>query len=61
MRRLKYVGSMSSAVLYDGREVKREEPFEADDQTAEGLLAQTENYAPADDDAPPARPKAGRS
>ncbi len=56
MMKLKYVGSMSSAVLFDGRAVMRDQVFEVeDDQVAAGLLAQTDNYAGTVDDAAPRR------
>lgn len=58
MSRLKYVGEMPSAVLYDGREVKRGAAFEVTDETiAKNLLSQEDNYAPADDQ-PHAKPRA---
>ena len=58
MSRLKYVGTMPTAVLYDGREVERGAAFEVQDETiAKNLLSQEDNYAPADDQ-PRARPRA---
>ena len=60
MTRVKYVGSMPTAVLYDGREVERGVPFDvADDQVAKDLLSQEDNYAPADDQ-PRAKPRASK-
>jgi len=49
MKRIKYVGSMARAVLFDGREVARGEAFDVEDGAAHGLLAQPDNYAAAED------------
>lgn len=58
MTRIKYVGSMPTAVLFDGREVKRGEAFDVQDEAiAKDLLSQEDNYAPADDQ-PRAKPRA---
>lgn len=60
MTRVKYVGPMSSAVLFDGREVQRGVAFDVDDDAiAKDLLGQTDNYAPADE-SPRARPRAAK-
>jgi hypothetical protein len=64
VKRFKYVGSMSSVVLYDGREVKRGEAFEVEnDAIAASLLKQEDNYAAIDAEKPAShsRPHGGRN
>ena len=59
--KLKYIGTMPSAVLYDGREVERGTAFDIPDEAiAKNLLSQEDNYAPADE-TPRAKPRAPKA